>query len=130
MLSFGLWMLLGGLRFREDHQEAEAVVVGTPVGKPRKGRQPKMDLRLRYEIDGTSYEIPAPPARKGKSGHSPGARVAVWYPKGNPQAADAKGDRGTLLGGIAFTGGGVLFLLVGALAAVAEFYPNRYIQFG
>jgi hypothetical protein len=128
MVGAGLWLQRAGLRFREDHEEAEAVVVGSPVGKPGQGRQPRMELRWRYAVAGTSYEIPAP-ERLGKHRLSPGYRAPIWYEKANPQAASTEGEQGRLIAGYALTVGGVVFLVLGALAAFAEFYPNRFIRF-
>ena len=91
---------------------------------------------LRYEVNGGIHElILKPPSgpkerKKYEEKFRPGSQVTIWYPIGDPQAADVEGDHGVLLGGIIFSGVGVLFTLVGAVAFVADFYANKYVRFG
>ena len=132
-LIAGPWMLISGMRYREGHQSAEATVT---IEKGNPGRNIQPTAHLRYEVQGKSFELilkrpNGPKERKNyDETYRPGARVTVWYPNGDPQAADVDGDRGVMLGGIVFTGVGVFFTLCGALAFVAEFCPNRFIRFG
>jgi hypothetical protein len=132
-LAGGSWMLVMGLQFRGSHRYAEATVAVEGGGNSR-GARPQPHLQ--YEAEGKRYDIPAPPEPfRGKERQAyrdtyfAGNHIPVWYPLGNPQAASLEGDRGVLLGGITFTGAGVLFSLVGILAFIAEFFPNRYVRF-
>jgi uncharacterized protein DUF3592 len=132
-LSAGSWMLLSGLRYRHDHQSAEATVT---IENQKIGRANEPIAHLRYEVTGGIYELILKPPngpkerKKYDETYRPGSQLTVWYPTANPQAAEVEGDHGRLLGGIVFTPVGVLFSLVGGLAFVAEFYPNRYVRFG
>jgi hypothetical protein len=135
-LTGGPWMLISGLRYRESHQEAEAMVVNQSKLDPRSKRRTEGVPHLKYEVEGKQYDVALPPAKSAKERQKyrehyyDGKKVPVWYPIGNPQAAEPDGDHGVLLGGTVFTGAGVLFSLVGALAVIAEFFPNRYVRFG
>jgi hypothetical protein len=129
----GIWMLNSGMRYREGHQSAEATVT-VDKGKPSRNIRPT--AHLRYDVQGKSYELILKRPNGGKElvsfdeTYRQGAQVTVSYPNGDPQAADVEGDRGVLLGGTVFTAVGVFFSLGGALAFVAEFFPNKFVRFG
>ncbi len=135
LLAFGLWMLLSGLRFRADYRQVRGEVILRPdaAADPatKKRRAPLLPY-VRFQAGEEAIEIPAPRqgSRKELSRFKKGSQVDVWYPVDNPPAARFEGDRGVLMGGIAFTGASVLFLGVGLLMLIAEFYPNRFIRFG
>jgi hypothetical protein len=130
----GAWMLISGLHYRENHREAQATVVIENTGNPRAGKKTKPVAHLQFEVEGKRYDILAPAEESAKDRNKyrekyrDGNRIAVWYPSDNPQAADVEGDRGVLLGGVAFTGVGVLFSFFWVLAAIAEFFPNRFLR--
>jgi hypothetical protein len=128
-LVAGPWMLVSAVRYRQTHREAEATV---EVENRKSGRV----AHLLYAVDGKPHEITVaepshPKERKGfQETYQNGRTASVWYPIGEPTAAEPEGDNGRLVGGIIFTGVGAFFSMVGAMAFVAEFYPNRYVRFG
>ena len=132
-LVAGPWMLVSGIRYRQSHVAVEATV---RIEERKAGRVDEPIAHLRYEVNGGICELilkpPNGPKERKKLDESfrPGSLVTIWYPIGDPLAADVEGDHGVLLGGITFTGVGVLFTVVGALAFVAEFYPNKFVRFG
>jgi hypothetical protein len=132
-LVAGPWMLISGIRYRQSHVAAEATV---RIEERKTGRVNEPIAHLHYEVNGGIHELILKPPNETKERKKyeekfrPGLQVTIWYPIGNPQAPDVEGDHGVLLGGIAFTGVGVLFTLVGAVAFVAEFYPNKFVRFG
>jgi hypothetical protein len=126
-------MLISGIRYRQSHRDAEAAVT---IENRKAGRGNELVARLKYEVNGDLLELivkrPTRPKERKKYDETfrPGSHVTVWYPIGEPQAADVEGDHGVLIGGIVFTAVGVFFAIVGALAFIAEFYPNRFVRFG
>ena len=132
-LLAGSWMLISGIRYRQNH-EAALATVRIEDRKTSRGNDPI--AHLHYEVNGGIHELILQPPngqkerKKYEEKFRPGSQVTIWYPIGDPQAADVAGDHGVLLGGIIFSGVGVLFTLVGAVAFVAEFYPNKYVRFG
>jgi hypothetical protein len=136
LLAFGLWMLVSGLQFRADYRHVQGQVIlrrdAPPPSPSKKKSKAPLFPYVRFRAGEETIEIPAPRqgSRKELSRFQKGSQVDVWYPADNPQAVQYEGDRGVLMGGMAFTGVGVLFLAVGILMAVAEFYPNRFLRFG
>jgi hypothetical protein len=132
-LLVGPWMLISGIRYRQSHRDAEATVT---IEDRKAGRGNEPIAHLKYEVNGDLLELILKPPngpkerKKYEEKYQPGSHVTVWYPIGEPQAADVDGDHGVLIGGIVFTAVGVFFAIVGALAFIVEFYPNRFIRFG
>jgi hypothetical protein len=124
-LVAGLWMLRSGLRFREAHREAQATIVMRSRTDPGTGRAFRPTPHLRFQAGAKTVEAEAP--RGGP--YAAGQRVTVWYPVDDVTAARVQGDHGMLLGGIVASAAAGLFLLVGALVAIAEFRPNRFVRF-
>ena len=129
----GLWLLHAGLDYRKTHQEAAATVA---IENQKAGRAIKPNAHLAYTVNGKSFELVLPPPmspqdrKKYSETYRPGSQVTVWFLIGQPSVAEVEGDRGTMIGGIVFSGAGIFFGLIGVLAFVAEFYPNRFVRFG
>ncbi len=128
-LIAGPWMLASAVQYRKTHREAEATVAIETKKAVRVAH-------LRYTVEGKPFDVTVaepsdPKKRKGfQETYQNGRSASIWYPIDEPQAAEPEGDHGRMIGGIVFTGVGVLFTLVGALAFVAEFFPNRFLRFG
>ena len=131
-LVAGPWMLVSALNYRASHQQAEGTVV---IDKRAIARGADPAPHVQFEADGKPFDFAVPPPNSQKERktyrekYQAGKRITVWYPIGEPQAADVEGDHGTLLGGIVFTGVGAFFSLIGGLAFIAEFFPNRFVRF-
>jgi hypothetical protein len=134
LLGAGAWMIGLGVEYRRTHNAAEAMI---EVENRQTRRGNEVIAHLRYEAEGRRIELYIPRPRNAPKEerrfneiYRNGGRISIWYPKGQPESADEQGDHGVLIGGIAFTAVGALFMLVGILAFIAAFFPNRFVRFG
>lgn len=130
-LGAGLWMLSTALAFHANHVEAEGTVVLRSDSDPtRPGPRGKRHPYVEFRADEQTFVVRShwrgsgPTPAKFREGN----RVRLWYPAGNPPAAQFEGDRGLYAGGIGAIVFGGLFTLLWLLMLVARVFPKGPVQ--